>query len=266
MNVSDDDNNKVTLETVWVGISSLQSSISNISNSLNTVSTQLNTFDPRINELETSINTIKAKTSNLETVQTDMTGLRTELERVTTELENIKSSQPQQDFDISMVVTEIKEREMKSRNILIYNVPEDNLRISQDYSTLDDINKFNALLAARDMSRAREILHNIPDVDFDEIETRRLGRVNPNVCRPLRVSLQSREDVIMVMKNRGLINNQYNVKTDLTKVQQKKIRDLREELEKEKAKGNSSLTIKFINGDPRIIPIGRNYTKREYLH
>ncbi|XP_058795316.1 repetitive organellar protein-like [Phymastichus coffea] len=265
LNVNNDGQSKVTLETVWVGISSLQSSISNISNSLNTVSTQLNTFDPRINELESSINTIKTKTSNLENVQTDVTSLRTELERVTSELENLKSMQSQQDFDVSTVVTEIKDREIKSKNILIYNVPEDNLRISQDYSTLDDINKFNALLAARDTSRAREILQNIPDVDLDEIETRRLGRVNPNVSRPLRVTLQSREDVITVMKNRGLVNNQYNVKTDLTKIQQKKIRDLKQELERQNASGNTNLTIKFINGDPRIIPvIRRNYTKREF--
>lgn len=265
---SSDANDKITLETVWQGISSLQSSISNISNSLDTVSTQLNTFDPRINELESTLNTIKTKTTNFENVQNDVAGLRTELERITGDLEVLKTNQQQQpdknNTGISEILTEIHEREFKSRNILIYNVPEDNLRISQDYSTMADINKFNALVAARDGSRAREILERIPNIDLDDIQTRRLGRPNPNFSRPLRVTLQSKDEVIMVMKNRILVNKPFNIKTDLTRFQQKKIKDLKIELDTINGdKNNPTHTIKFVNGEPQIIPIRRNYMKNE---
>ncbi|XP_003425447.1 GATA zinc finger domain-containing protein 24 [Nasonia vitripennis] len=264
VNASNDMNNKVTLDTVWQGISALQSSISNISNSLDSVSTHLNTFDPRMNELESSLNTIKAKTSNFENVQNDVSGLREELERVTTELENIKTNQMQKNVDLSEIFQEIKERDMKSRNLLIYNVPEDNLRISQDYSTLEDINQFNALLASRDASRAREILGNIPNVDVDDLQTRRLGRVNPNTCRPLRVTLSCKEDVITVMKNRALVSSQYTVKTDLTRFQQRKIKELKEELDKINVnQRNPTMTIKFVNGEPKLMPIARRNWKNE---
>lgn len=257
---------KITLETVWEGISALQSSISNISNSLDTVSTQLNTFDPRINDLESTLNTIKAKTTNFEMVQSDVSELKDQLTRVTSELENLKSTTPKESTtDLSQIFVEIKEREMKSRNILIYNVAEDNLRISQDYSTLEDINKFNALVSARDKSRAKEILSCIPNIELEAIQTRRLGRVRPNFCRPLRVILFSRDDVITVMKNRNLVDSKYTVKTDLTKYQQKRIKELKEELEKNTGGGVQTMTIKFINGEPQIIPVNRqpHLMKRE---
>lgn len=256
---------KITLETVWEGISALQSSISNISNSLDTVSTQLNTFDPRINDLESTLNTIKAKTTNFENVQADVSELKDQLTRVTSELENLKSAPKGNITDLSQIFVEIKEREMKSRNVLIYNVLEDNLRISQDYSTLEDINKFNALVAARDKSRAKEILSCISNINLDGIQTRRLGRVRPNYCRPLRVTLPNRQDVITVMKNRSMVDSKYTVKTDLTKYQQRKIKELKEELEKKTAGGIQTMTIKFVNGEPQIIPINRpaTFMKRE---
>lgn len=258
------DFNKITLETVWQGISGLQSSISNISNSLDSVSTHLNTFDPRMNDLESTLNTIKTKTTNFENVQNDVNGLQKDLERITNELENIKSNQMEKNVDLSEIFQEIRERDMKSKNVLIYNVPEDNLRISQDYSTLEDINQFNALLAARDISRAREILGHIPNIDLDDIQTRRLGRVNPNVSRPLRVTLQCKEDVITIMKNRALVNSQYNVKTDLTRFQQRRIKELREELDKINVnQRNPTMTIKFVNGEPKLMPIIRRNYKNE---
>ncbi|XP_014207489.1 probable basic-leucine zipper transcription factor G [Copidosoma floridanum] len=256
--------NSITLETVWDGISSLQSSISNISNSLDTVSNHLNTFDPRINDLETTLQTIKNKTTNFENVQNDVGGLKDELVRITGELENIKASQTAKNVDMGEILCEIKEREMKSKNIIIYNVPEDNLRISQDYSTLHDIDQFNALVAARDTSRAREILKVVSNVDLSQIQTRRLGRMRQNFCRPLRVTLLDKADCITIMKSKSLVNRQYTIKTDLTKLQQKKIKDLKEELEKINVdKQNPTMTIKFINGEPQIIPIGQNYFKRE---
>lgn len=233
---------------------------------MDTVSTQLNTFDPRINDLETTLNTIKVKTTNFENVQSDVSGLKDQLNRVTTELENLKSSTPRESVtNLSQIFVEIKEREMKSRNILIYNVIEDNLRISQDYSTLEDINKFNALVAARDLSRAKEILSTIPNVDLDEIQTRRLGKSRPNFCRPLRVILSCREDVITIMKNRNRVDSKYTVKTDLTKYQQKRIKELKEELERSTAGGIQTMTIKFVNGEPSMIPLNRQpqFMKRE---
>lgn len=253
----------ITLETVWDGIASLQSSISEISNSLDTVSNHLNTFDPRINDLETTLNTIKAKTNNFDNVQNDVSGLKENLTHITTELENIKSSQTEKKIDMGEILSEIKEREIKSKNIIIYNILEDNLRLSQDYSTLEDVDSFNALVAERDKTRAREILKNVPNIDLSQIQSRRLGRMRPNFCRPLRVTLRDRVDVITIMKNKSLVARQYTVKTDLTKFQQKKIKELKEELEKINIdKTNPTMTIKFINGEPQIIPIQR-YLKNE---
>ena len=211
------------------------------------------------------MNTIKSKTLNFENVQNDVSGLREDLTRIANELENLKSkSANDQTVGISEIMVELKEREMKSRNLIIYNVPEDNLRISQDYSTVEDINKFNELVAARDASRAREILGNIPNIDLDEMDTRRLGRSNPNICRPLRVSLSCKEDVITVMKNRRFVDKQYTVKTDLTKFQQRKIKELKEELDKINLnKENPSMTIKFVNGEPKLMPIRREFQKFE---
>jgi septal ring factor EnvC (AmiA/AmiB activator) len=265
INTNNELNNKITLETVWKGIASLQSSISNISHSLDTVSVQLNTFDPRIKELETSLNTMKSKTINFDNVQNDVNGLKQQVQHLLNELENIKSNhQVEKNLDYSDIFCEIREREIKSKNIIIYNVTEDNLRISQDYSTLEDINKFNDLMTARDNSRAREILDNIPDIDLDEVRTKRIGRTDWNTCRPLRVMLQCSEDVITVMKNRGLINQQYNVRTDQTKLQRKKIKELKEELAKINFNvTNPQMTIKFINGEPKIVPIRRNFMKNE---
>lgn len=144
---------------------------------------------------------------------------------------------------------------MKSRNLLIYNVPKDNLRISHDYSTLEDINQFNALLASRDALRARELLENIRNIDVDDLQTRRLGRVNPDTRWLLCMTLSCKEDVITVMKNRALVSSQYNVKTDLTRFQQRKMKELKEELDKIKVNPRS--------GEPKLMPIARRNWKNE---
>ncbi|XP_011496465.1 PREDICTED: uncharacterized protein PFB0145c-like [Ceratosolen solmsi marchali] len=265
ININNEINNKITLETVWKGITSLQSSITNVSNSLETVSVQLNTFDPRIKELETNFNNIKAKTTNFDNMENDVNSLKQQVENLVNQVENLKSNyQEEKKLDFSEIFCELRQREIKSKNIIIYNVVEDNLKISQDYSTLEDINKFNDLITARDNSRAREILENIPNIDLDELHTKRIGRTDSNTCRPLRVILQCNKDVVTIMKNRKLVNRQYNIMTDQTKLQRRRLKELKEELTKINHDiDNPQMTIKFINGEPKLIPIRRDFIKNE---
>lgn len=248
--------NTITLDTVWQGISTLQSSISNISSSMQGVSSRINSIDPRLHAMETSIKNVKNEAREFKNTQTEVEQLKRQIRQLKEELEEVKKRPTQTNITVGTIVAELKLREIKSHNLIIYDVPEDNLSISEDCSTPEDINKFNSIITARDISRAKQILGVIPNLDLSEIRTRRIGKFEPRACRPLMVMLPSNAEVIHIFKNRHLLNQKYPIKSDLTLEQRSKIKELRCKLDKMNGNASTpSMTIKYINGEPTIIPL-----------
>ncbi|XP_014235306.1 uncharacterized protein LOC106658027 [Trichogramma pretiosum] len=249
--ITNDSNKEITLETVWNGISGLQNSITNISGSLKTVFTNSQSMESRITELEKSMNIVQTKLANLDHVQEYLENLKEHYNHLQDAVEKLKS---QKTFNLSEISGELRAREIKSKNVIIYRVPEDNLHLSNNYSTVEDINRLNALISERDKLRVREIFENIPQLNLNNIKTRRIGSIDSSDCRPLRVILSSKEDMMTVIRNRHLINRPYFVKTDLTRCQRKKLKELREELLKIN-QTSTKMTIRFINDEPTLVPI-----------
>lgn len=137
------------------------------------------------------------------------------------------------------VVLELREREVRSSNLMVYNVPESKSRdVKQRIS--DDLQIVGQII---------EIL----GVTVDIRKTIRVGR-RGNEDRPLKLLLSSREDVLKCLKSRGkLADSQYRLDSDLTQLQRSHLRGVREELTRRIEGGERELTIRYMGGVPKIV-------------
>uniref|UniRef100_A0A2S2P704 Uncharacterized protein n=1 Tax=Schizaphis graminum TaxID=13262 RepID=A0A2S2P704_SCHGA len=135
-------------------------------------------------------------------------------------------------------LAEISDRHSRSRNIILFNIPE-----SATQSNLDDKNTISSIF--------QQI-----GVLVEPINCLRLGKLSNN-CRPLRATLPNQHDVFDVLKNKRKLSDLANFKnisisSDKTLLQRKHLKNLFDELNSRKTAGETNLFIKYINGLPVI--------------
>lgn len=89
----------------------------------------------------------------------------------------------------------------------------------------------------------------------DNIKAVRLGRRNDGKVRAVKVSLNSREDALKIIRNKiKLRNSKYNIiiALDQTIMQQNYYKKIKAELD-ERTNQGENLKIKYFNGVPQII-------------
>jgi hypothetical protein len=133
---------------------------------------------------------------------------------------------------------EISDRQSRSRNIILFNIPESPTQLN-----IDDKNQISNIF--------RQI-----GVLIDPINVVRLGKVS-NKCRPIRATLPNQHDVFDVLKNKRKLSELANFKqislsSDRTLLQRKHLKNLMDELNARKTAGETNLFIKYINGLPVI--------------
>ncbi|KAG5875585.1 hypothetical protein JTB14_027209 [Gonioctena quinquepunctata] len=98
-----------------------------------------------------------------------------------------------------------------------------------------------------------------PHINTDVIRPMRLGKYDANrtIPRPIKVTLENEATVLACTRNtKNLKNDNFKnvfISFDKTPRQMQYYRDLRQELDEKKNNGENNLTIKYSNGDPKIV-------------
>lgn len=136
--------------------------------------------------------------------------------------------------------SEIADRIERSRNLLVYNIPENpskdlQVRISHDESSISDI------------------LSDI-EINAGNFKSIRLGRPGTRP-RPIKVIFNDASIASQCFKRRRNLNNESNIRfgADLTIMQREHIKAVYKELDDRKSKGENNIIVKFIRGVPRIV-------------
>ena len=111
--------------------------------------------------------------------------------------DNIGNEPPRAPVDVDTIAREVQERFNRSRNVIIFNL-EESQNIAADRDRI--IGLFNTL-----------------NINTNNIEIRRIGRVIRDRPRAVVVTLNSRTDVINVLRNRRQMPQHISVKWNNTK-------------------------------------------------
>lgn len=143
--------------------------------------------------------------------------------------------------NITQLMEEVNEREIRSKNVLIFNLPE------SSKPTKDERREDDAL-------RSSNIITTCSNVNLNILQVHRLGRYNASIKRPIKIILESRADVIKILQNKSKINiGNVKIGPDQTKMQQNHFKDLVKQINELRTKGVTNKIIKYINGIPRIV-------------
>jgi hypothetical protein len=145
------------------------------------------------------------------------------------------------------IFEELAERERRAKNIIIYDVPESSAKEPEDR-------------IKHDKMEVDKIIKALSDVPAAKIKVFRLGKRKQGEHneRPLKVVMESREQVLRILRNKKRLPKPGKIKSDLTPTQLRHLKDLRDELKSRQNGGEADLTIKYIRGCPQIIKIQKN--------
>lgn len=130
------------------------------------------------------------------------------------------------------VITEVKDQMKREKNVIVFDLPD----------TKSEVN---------DLKTVKDLLKDAP-VTMDSIRVYRLGNFTKDKVRPLKVCFSSSEEAFWVLKH--LKNENINCTSDKTTLQRKILHEVLEELKTKEQAGTKNLTVKYINGTPRLVP------------
>lgn len=146
-------------------------------------------------------------------------------------------------FNIEQIINEVNDRQNRAKNILIFKLNESELQTSQEREK-------------EDTKKAAKIIEFLlPAINTENIKTVRLGRKNNDKIRPLKITLNSREDALKLIWNKAkLRDSEYNVMIGLdeTELQRGYYKKMKSEYD-ERTKNGEKLKIKYVNGLPQIM-------------
>ncbi|XP_045541899.1 uncharacterized protein LOC123723365 [Papilio machaon] len=163
--------------------------------------------------------------------------LVTELQHQVQELSKQRSNA----INLDMVIHEIEDRKNRSRNVIMYGLPESSSTSPEDRKEHDKLSVTKSLAS---------LPAQVPEI----VSTFRLGKPSSNNSkpRPLKVVLTNKHGAITVLKNKNKLPKAISVQSDMTPYQRDELKKLRDELADRIDKGEKDLTIKYINKVPRI--------------
>jgi hypothetical protein len=141
--------------------------------------------------------------------------------------------------DMCEMISEIEERVDRSKNLILYNVPEPVVASRE------------ASLSA-DLSMVSSTIHGMIDQEIDIRRVTRIGKKSERP-RPIKVELRDKSDALLVLTNSRSAPSGIKVKNDLTWHQRNRIGELRKELEERLQQGEKNITIRYINANPKIV-------------
>lgn len=143
------------------------------------------------------------------------------------------------------IIQEITERNKRENNLIIFNIKEANRSSKQDQINADTV-YVNDLMS--------QLVINGP------ISTPvRIGKFDPSNELPIRIRLNSTNDVLTAIKNFKKVKSvdqfaQVNMSRDRTPMQMKIFKSVKDELKRRIDSGDKDLKIMYRSGIPTIVP------------
>lgn len=191
-------------------------------------------------------NNIKKEVSQLQKTSSATVSKITSLE---TEIEKLKITQPLQSssqiFAGETIIYEMQERERRSKNIIVVGLPE-------------STNADDSVRNGEDVSSIQKILIDSLSVNSKVAKVMRLGKFFTGKARPMKVSLESSQEVKEILKNKTRLPDKVRVYNDQTPTEKNVLKELGQELARRKENGEQDLIIKYIKGSPKIVQATKN--------
>lgn len=193
----------------------------------------------------------------METIESNVAGIRSELNKLADNTKVTAKQFTQLSKRISAVedkvnsggvlsatpdsiISEIYERRKCETKVIVLNVPESDKPAGTD-RLLDDRVKLSTIIP-------QEISNSLPNMKL-----RRLGRATEGKTRPLLIDTPSVNEARILLKSKPAEGSGVAFKQYLTPLQQKHLRELRNELNTLVDNGDTNKTIKYVNGVPKIV-------------
>lgn len=197
-------------------------------------------FKEKFNKLEEKI--AQNNTADFNSLQTSISQLQADFNN----FKNSNSPNSSQKSVFDEVFQEFNERQKRKCNLIVFGVPE-NPELSNEERVNEEKSQISEIIRCSSVS-----LNGIND-----IKPIRLGRHIPNKTRPIKVTLESEEQVRQIIGKAKDLKSQQRftgifVSFDKTPRQIEQYRQVKNELEERKNKGESNIKITYFNGVPTI--------------
>lgn len=212
-----------------------------------------NMIQENITEIKTQINDIKSWSTNIKSEQNNIKTKIISLEKKVCLNENkLKSLESSLTTFATptptgnklqaneQLIREIQDRRDREKNIIIVGLPEQNSETSEERYSKDET----------EVMRITSLL----DDDIPKpIKVIRIGKYNPAKDRRIKVCYDKLGPAKQLLRHKSKLPENIKIFSDQTPAQQKYLQTLKEELTRRSNEGESDLTIKYINGMPKII-------------
>lgn len=191
-------------------------------------------------QLPTLITKVSAISEELKGILSKVERLEDNYGAILKDVDNLKaqvmvSKSTSNQHSLDEIQFEMNDRLVRSKNIVMYNVPEG--------STSHEDNQYVSCL----------IDELKPSLDkADEIKFMRLGKRRDNSSRPLKIVCSSQKDAFSLFNVRQKLKKPMAMSLDRTKAQRELLASVRKELDDRKKKGEVDITIKYVRGQPTI--------------
>lgn len=203
-------------------INQLKDGVSSIQKDINSISDKIKSIEPRLDAAEVKIAQVEMALEGL-------------------------GANPHPASSADDIIGEINDRNNRARNVIFYRVPEGtgtNLSFLKEHDKSKLTNIFEAL-----------------DFEASSFSFFRLGKKSGAGPRPLLARFDSQAKALVLLKSfdQGKVKekdyclNEVSISRDRTPFERKHLEDLRSELDERTKKGEKNLTIKYVNGTPKIV-------------
>lgn len=188
-------------------------------------------------EIQELQNTLKTEIAY---IKGELHSLRSEVNTITTRvqtLENVPKSQTNNLTELTFnALSEIAEKERRSRNIIVHGLAEGPTTAS----------------AQHDIHAVEDLLRDILPPNSGNMRVARLGKPGSKP-RLLRVTLGDSALARQVLTNKHRISGQYKITDDKTLLERDHLQQLRQKLESLHKQGDTDKSIRYVHGVPRIV-------------
>ncbi|CAH2108988.1 unnamed protein product [Euphydryas editha] len=194
----------------------------------------------RVFELKTVARVVTFLCADCRSTMTPLPSILKKLNDLTDEVQQLRLRQNMMATEAA--VHELTERKYRAQNIIVYDIPE---------STSENIQEKKK----HDSEEVAKLIRGVCNIDCSKAKMFRLGAPKSADAppRPLKVILKSKSEALAVLRNKGKLSKPGSIKADLTPLQREYLKYLREELDKRISSGEKDVTIKYIQGQPKIV-------------
>ena len=221
----DDDNLIVSLTcfTCYQSVLDLNSMAPKIFEGINVLfKTYFETVNHKLSKLDATLadvnKTIKEHSTLLTQHSESIAALESDVKSIKEDIISIKSSHTEKTgSDVACIMDEINQRESRSTNLIIFNMDESPQHSNSDLLTQITDNDV--------VTRMFSIFNN--EIGIESIK--RMGVFKNNNTRPVLVRLQSKQQVLHVLRNKSKLPDGVNVSADQTLIERKHYANLKKE-------------------------------------